>query len=162
MLSLPPQAFTKWAIVPTTKSLDHVHIRDRKESGRQSSLPPVFEVCPCIIWPCKSGQSNPPSSPLTAFIQIRPNCHNHLPFAGSMLLESKGPHRIQVTGFCCTAGAYFSRAPSGTSSRNPASTGEPPSSEAASNIPFDIRPRILRGARLTTTTILRPTSFSGS
>jgi len=57
---------------------------------------------------------------------------------------------------------YFSRAPSGTSSRNPASTGAPPSSEAASNMPFDSRPRILRGARLATMTILRPMSFSGS
>jgi len=59
-------------------------------------------------------------------------------------------------------GAYFSRAPSGTSSRNPASTGAPPSSEAASNMPFDSRPLILRGARLATITILRPMSFSGS
>ncbi len=57
---------------------------------------------------------------------------------------------------------YFSRAPSGTSSRNPARTGAPSGSEAASNMPFDSRPRILRGARLATITILRPMSFSGS
>src|SRR6185437_6400050 len=57
---------------------------------------------------------------------------------------------------------YFSRAPSGTSSRNPASTGAPPSSDAASSMPFDSRPRIFLGARLATMTIFRPISFSGS
>ena len=61
-----------------------------------------------------------------------------------------------------TVGAYFSRAPSGTSSRNPASTGAPSGKDAASSIPFDSRPRIMRGARLATITILRPMSFSGS
>lgn len=58
--------------------------------------------------------------------------------------------------------AYFSLAPRGTSSRNPASTGLPSGSEAANSIPFDSSPRILRGARFATMTILRPISFSGS
>jgi hypothetical protein len=43
-------------------------------------------------------------------------------------------------------GAYFSRAPLGTSSRNVASTGFPSSpSEAATTMPFDSTPRSLRG-----------------
>ena len=58
---------------------------------------------------------------------------------------------------------YFSRAQSGTSSRNPASTGTPSSpSEAATIMPCDSSPRSLRGARLATITTLRPMSFSGS
>ena len=57
---------------------------------------------------------------------------------------------------------HFSLAPSGTSSKKLANTGFPPSREAASSIPFDSSPRILRGARLVTTTILRPTSVSGA
>ena len=36
-----------------------------------------------------------------------------------------------------------------------------PPCEAASNIPCDSRPRILRGARLAITTIFRPTNSSG-
>jgi hypothetical protein len=71
-------------------------------------------------------------------------------------------HSTRAEGVCPTAGGYFSRAPSGTSSRKPVSTGAPPSSEAASNMPFDSRPRILRGARLATITIFLPISFSGS
>ena len=57
---------------------------------------------------------------------------------------------------------YFNREPNGTSSRNPVSTGAPPSSEAASNIPFDSNPRIFLGARFATITIFRPINFSGS
>src|SRR5450631_734751 len=57
---------------------------------------------------------------------------------------------------------YFSRAPISTSSRNPASTGVPWSpSEAATIMPFDSSPRILRGSRLATMTTLRPISDSG-
>src|SRR6266852_5148941 len=56
--------------------------------------------------------------------------------------------------------AHFSLAPTGTSSRNPASTGLPPSSEAATIMPFDSTPRSLRGARLATMTTFRPTSGS--
>ncbi len=56
---------------------------------------------------------------------------------------------------------YFSRAPTGTSSRKAASTGAPPSSEAATIMPFDSIPRSFRGCRLATITTLRPTSFSG-
>ena len=59
--------------------------------------------------------------------------------------------------------AYFSRAPLGTSSRKPASTGTPSSpSDAATIMPCDSSPRSLRGARLATITTLRPMSFSGS
>jgi hypothetical protein len=54
-----------------------------------------------------------------------------------------------------------SRAPAGISSWNPASTGLPSPIEAATIIPFDSMPRILRGWRLTTTTTLRPTISSG-
>ena len=43
---------------------------------------------------------------------------------------------------------HFNRAPTGTSSRNPASTGFPPSSEAATIIPLDSMPRILRGCQI--------------
>jgi len=58
---------------------------------------------------------------------------------------------------------YFSRAPRGTSSRKPARTGLPSGGrEAARSMPLDSSPRILRGARLATITILRPISFSGS
>src|ERR1700736_979669 len=39
---------------------------------------------------------------------------------------------------------HFRRAPTGTSSRNPARTGLPPSSEAATIMPFDSMPRSLR------------------
>ena len=40
---------------------------------------------------------------------------------------------------------HFRRAPTGMSSRNPASTGLPPSTEAATIMPFDSMPRSLRG-----------------
>ena len=57
---------------------------------------------------------------------------------------------------------YFSFAPLGTSSRKLASTGWPSSpTEAASSMPLDSSPRILRGWRFATITILRPTKFSG-
>ena len=57
----------------------------------------------------------------------------------------------------------YKRAPFGTSSVNVASTGLPSSpTEAASNIPFDSRPRNLRGARLATTIIFRPMISSGA
>src|SRR5258708_5408915 len=57
---------------------------------------------------------------------------------------------------------HFSRAPTGISSRNPASTGLPPSTDAAKIIPFEVSPRSLRGARLATMTTFRPTSASGA
>jgi len=58
---------------------------------------------------------------------------------------------------------HFKRAPTGTSSRNPASTGKPLSpTEAATIMPFDSKPRSLRGWRFTTRTTLRPTSDSGA
>jgi len=57
---------------------------------------------------------------------------------------------------------YFRRAPTGTSSRNPASTGFPPSREAATIMPLDSMPRSFRGFRLATITTLRPIIFSGS
>ena len=57
---------------------------------------------------------------------------------------------------------YFRRAPTGTSSRKPARMGLPPSSDAATIMPFDSMPRSLRGCRLATMTTLRPTIFSGS
>ena len=73
------------------------------------------------------------------------------------------PHVIAAESACpVRVACYFSRAPSGTSSRKPASTGAPSGREPASSMPFDSRPRILRGARLATMTILRPMSFSGS
>ncbi len=56
----------------------------------------------------------------------------------------------------------FNFAPLGTSSRKLANTGWPSSpTEAASSMPFDSKPRILRGSRLATITILRPTRLSG-
>ena len=57
---------------------------------------------------------------------------------------------------------YFRREPTGTSSRKPASTGLPPSSEAATIMPCDSSPRNLRGCRLATMTTLRPINDSGS
>ena len=60
---------------------------------------------------------------------------------------------------CCS---YFNFAPTGTSSKKPANTGLPPSSDAATIIPFDSRPRNLRGARFATITTLRPISVSGA
>src|SRR5579872_4403038 len=57
---------------------------------------------------------------------------------------------------------HLSLAPTGTSSKKLASTGFPPSSEAATIIPFDSRPRSLRGARFATITTLRPTRVSGA
>ena len=51
---------------------------------------------------------------------------------------------------------YFNLVPRGTSSKKLASTGFPPSSDAATIIPFDSSPRSLRGARFATITTLRP------
>src|SRR6267143_2779040 len=56
---------------------------------------------------------------------------------------------------------YFSLVPTGTSSRKLARIAFPPSGEAATIIPFDSRPRNLRGARLATITTLRPIKLSG-
>src|SRR5436190_3887553 len=59
--------------------------------------------------------------------------------------------------------SHFKRAPILTSSKNVAIAGVSSSvSEAAQIIPWDSRPRILRGLRFATTTTLRPISFSGS
>src|SRR5260370_26572552 len=57
--------------------------------------------------------------------------------------------------------AHFSLAPTGMSSRNPASTGLPPSMDAATIMPFDSMPRSLRGCKLATITTLRPINCSG-
>src|SRR5207302_7086010 len=57
---------------------------------------------------------------------------------------------------------HFRCAPTGMSSRKLASTGLPPSTDAATIMPFEVRPRSLRGARLATITTLRPTSASGA
>src|SRR6266478_3399930 len=57
---------------------------------------------------------------------------------------------------------YFSLVPSGTSSRKLASTGLPPSGDAATIMPLDSRPRSLRGARFATITTFRPINVSGS
>ena len=51
---------------------------------------------------------------------------------------------------------HFNRAPTGISSRKPARTGLPPSIDAATIMPLEVRPRNLRGARLATMTTLRP------
>jgi hypothetical protein len=56
---------------------------------------------------------------------------------------------------------YFNRAPTGTSSRKPASVGLPPSSDAATIMPCDSMPFNLRGARLATITTLRPSILLG-
>ena len=61
----------------------------------------------------------------------------------------------------CSTSCYFSRAPTGTSSRNPASTGAPSGKDAATIMPFDSTPRSFRGCRFVTTTTLRPTRSSG-
>lgn len=45
---------------------------------------------------------------------------------------------------------YLNRTPTGTSSKNPAGTGFPPSSEAATIIPSDMMPRSFRGCRFAT------------
>src|SRR6266404_8404422 len=59
----------------------------------------------------------------------------------------------------CGNSSYFNLAPFGTSSAKVAITGFPSSpTEAANNIPCDSYPRSLRGLRLATTTILRPTN----
>ena len=74
--------------------------------------------------------------------------------AGSVLMSKvRGP---------TPAFSYFNLAPTGTSSKKLASTGLPPSSEAATIIPFDSNPRSLRGARLATITTFRPTRVSGA
>ncbi|MBV6430392.1 MAG: hypothetical protein IANPNBLG_00503 [Bryobacteraceae bacterium] len=52
--------------------------------------------------------------------------------------------------------AHFRRAPTGTSSRKAASTGEPPSREAATIMPCEVSPRSFRGSRLAAITTLRP------
>src|SRR6266404_9553010 len=57
---------------------------------------------------------------------------------------------------------YFNLVPTGTSSRKLASTGLPPSGDAATIMPFDSSPRSFRGARLATTTTFRPINDSGS
>src|ERR1700676_2162110 len=56
--------------------------------------------------------------------------------------------------------AHFSLAPTGISSRKPASTGLPPSMDAATIMPLDSSPRSLRGCRLATITTLRPINCS--
>src|SRR5208283_5421622 len=50
---------------------------------------------------------------------------------------------------------HLRRAPTGTSSWNPTSTGLPPSTDAATIIPFDSMPRSFRGCKLATITTLR-------
>ncbi len=57
---------------------------------------------------------------------------------------------------------HLRRAPAGTSSWKPASTGLPPSTEAATIMPFDSMPRSLRGCKLATITTLRLTRSSGA
>lgn len=75
------------------------------------------------------------------------------------------PASVAICGSCacCSGGEarYFKRAPIGTSSKNAASTGLPPSSEAATIIPFDIIPRSFLGCRLATITTLRPIKSPG-
>src|ERR1035437_8346271 len=56
---------------------------------------------------------------------------------------------------------YFKRAPIGTSSRKLTSDGLPPSSDAATIMPWDSMPLSLRGARFATMATLRPTKASG-
>ena len=56
---------------------------------------------------------------------------------------------------------HLRRAPTGISSWKPASTGLPPSTDAATIIPFDSMPRSFRGCRLATITTLRFTNSSG-
>src|SRR5690242_11391004 len=56
---------------------------------------------------------------------------------------------------------HFRRAPMGMSSRKPARTGLPPSTDAATIIPLDSMPFSLRGCRFATITTLRLTSCSG-
>ena len=57
---------------------------------------------------------------------------------------------------------HFRRAPTGMSSWNPASTGLPPSTEAATIMPFDSMPFSLRGCKLATITTLRLPVRSGA
>ncbi len=150
---------------------------------RLSSMTSSSEVAPVAIMACCINRSStstrvrfvPRCSEFQAVDLQRP--HRFISFAidAADLLSSdrsRGiqtlPHRLHL-GSCLqvikgmTLPPYFSLAPSGTSSRNPASTGAPSGGrDAASSMPFDSSPRILRGARLATITILRPMSFSGS
>src|SRR5437588_11633457 len=56
---------------------------------------------------------------------------------------------------------HFNRAPTGASSRKPASIGFPPSSEAATIIPLDVMPRSLRGCKFATMTTFLPSNCCG-
>ena len=56
---------------------------------------------------------------------------------------------------------HFRRAPTGMSSWKPASTGLPPSTDAATIMPLDSMPFSLRGCRLATITTLRFTRSAG-
>ena len=58
--------------------------------------------------------------------------------------------------------AHFKRAPTGMSSWKPASTGLPPSTDAATIIPLDSMPFSLRGCKFATITTLRLSSCSGA
>jgi hypothetical protein len=69
---------------------------------------------------------------------------------------------LRMTELEKTLRVYFNLAPIGTSSRKLASTGFPPSIDAATIMPFDSNPRNLRGARFATMTIFRPISVSGA
>ena len=70
--------------------------------------------------------------------------------------------KCRVIEVAVRVGDHLKEAPVGTSSRNPARTGLPPSRLAATIIPFDSTPRILRGLRFATMTTLRPIRDSGS
>lgn len=92
--------------------------------------------------------------------------------AGSICLNSavilwqntEGQSALDDPSFLWTGRfAYRRRAPFGVSSGTETSTGLPFSPyEAATIIPFDSRPRSLRGCRLATMTTLRPGSVAGS
>src|SRR6202050_3812118 len=72
-------------------------------------------------------------------------------------------HRLRPIYAASRTARYFSREPTGTSSRKPARIGFPSGPAAAATImPLDSTPRSFLGARFTTTATLRPTSFSGS
>src|SRR5579872_2372420 len=95
----------------------------------------------------------------------RANGHHTRDAGCTGALNGRVAVRVELLVIQMTVGidqCHFRRAPTGMSSRKLASTGLPPSTEAATIMPLDVSPRSLRGARLATMTTLRPISDSGA
>ena len=90
--------------------------------------------------------------------------HHHLHARGQRTLDYLRPVRIEFFVIQVTMRihqAHFKRAPTAMSSWKPASTGLPPSTDAATIIPLDSMPFNLRGCKFATMTTLRLSSCSG-